>query len=226
MTLLSPQLYLPLVTLHVVLFAYWLGGDFGVFVCSRFVARPDLPLAERLRFLQALMTIDILPRSAIVLLPVVGTQLAAIRGAIDLPAGGVALVWLAGLAWLALVWTIFLRRGTPKAPPLQRIDVGFRIGLIAALVGLGTASLLNGSPVHAGWIAAKLLVYAALLAVGLYLRTVILSWRVGFEQIRQHGNSPATEALFVDSLRRGNYAAFLFWSLIVTMAWLGINQPF
>ena len=66
--MLNPDLYLTLVTVHVVLFAYWLGGDWGVYTCSGFIARPDLPIAERLRFLDALFRIDILPRSAIVLL--------------------------------------------------------------------------------------------------------------------------------------------------------------
>jgi len=64
--------YFLLVTLHVVLFAYWLGGDWGVFVCSRYIAKPELSLEERERFLEALMAIDILPRTAIVLLPFVG----------------------------------------------------------------------------------------------------------------------------------------------------------
>ena len=49
--------YFWLVTAHVVLFAYWLGGDFGVYVCSRYVVRPDLPITERERFLDALMAI-------------------------------------------------------------------------------------------------------------------------------------------------------------------------
>lgn len=73
--------YLLLVVLHVVLFAYWLGGDFGVFVGSRYVVQADLPLAERERFLNALLAIDIMPRTAIVLLPCVGVQLAAMRDA-------------------------------------------------------------------------------------------------------------------------------------------------
>ena len=51
------EAYFLLVTLHVILFAYWLGGDFGVYVCSRYIARPDLSLSERERFLEALLAI-------------------------------------------------------------------------------------------------------------------------------------------------------------------------
>jgi hypothetical protein len=224
--LLEPELYLPLVTVHVVLFAYWLGGDFGVYVCSRYIARNDLPLAERLRFLDALMTIDILPRSAIVLLPVVGLQLAAIRGSVDLEAGPLWAAWAVGLAWLALVWTIFLQRGKPLAERLVRFDIGLRGVLIALLLLVGLASLRRGEPVREAWVAAKLLVYAALLGVGLWLRTFIGAWRTGFQRLRAGDDGPATAALFTDSLRRARFVAYLFWTLIVAMAWLGINKPF
>ena len=78
-------LHWPLVFLHLLAFAYRLGGDFGVYVTGGYVARADLPLAERLRFLDALLRIDILPRTGIVLLPVVGLQLAVQRGALALP---------------------------------------------------------------------------------------------------------------------------------------------
>lgn len=222
---LDPDFYLPLVTVHVVLFAYWLGGDWGVFTCSRFIVRPDLPLAERLRFLDALMRIDILPRSAIVLLPVVGLHLAAIRGSIPLGTGAVALAWVIGLAWLALVWVLFVKRGTPFADRLVRWDIGFRVLLIVVMVAVAALSLARGTPVREPWIAAKLLVYSALLGVGLWLRSVIRSWRLGFQRMRAGEDAATTAPLFEASIRRGRGIAYVFWTLIVTMAWLGINQP-
>lgn len=223
--MLDPDLYLTLVTVHVVLFAYWLGGDWGVYTCSGFIVRSDLPLAERLRFLDALMRIDILPRSAIVLLPTVGLHLAAIRGSIPLPAGAVVAVWAGGLAWLALVWVLFLRRGTPFAERWVQLDIGLRVVLMIGLSGLALPSLARGAPVREPWIAAKLLVYAALLGVGLWLRTVIRSWRLGFLRIRAGEDAATLAPLFKGSQRRSRGIAYLFWTLIVTMAWLGINQP-
>ena len=223
--MLDPDLYLTLVTLHVVLFAYWLGGDWGVYICSRFIARPDLPVPERLRFLDALMRIDVLPRTAIVLLPVVGLHLAAIRGSLPLSSTAVAVTWLIGLAWLVLVWVLFLRRGTPFADRFVRWDIGFRVLLIIVLGSVAVLSLLQGAPVREPWIAAKLLIYATLLGVGLWLRTVIRSWRLGFQRMRDGEDAAATAALFSASIKRGRRVAWLFWALIVAMAWLGINQP-
>jgi hypothetical protein len=50
--------------LHILLFVYWLGADLGVFLAARYVARTDLSLDERLRFLDLLLKIDMGPRSA------------------------------------------------------------------------------------------------------------------------------------------------------------------
>lgn len=218
--------YFLLVTLHVVLFAYWLGGDWGVFVCSRYIARPELSLAERERFLEALMAIDILPRTAIVLLPFVGLQLAALRGSIEISQTALVVAWVIGITWLLVIWAAYRNMRKPSGLKWQRIDVGWRVVLILFLVVTGIASFVNAWPVPTKWIAAKLLVYAALLCVGLYLRISIKSWREGFTRLRAGESGPDIDALFIDGRRRAKYAAWLFWSLIIVMAWLGIRQPF
>lgn len=218
--------YTLLVTLHVVLFAYWLGGDFGVYVCSRYIVRPDLPLNERERFLEALMAIDIMPRTAIVLLPVVGLQMAVLRGSALIPPVVMVIAWAVAIAWLTVVWMAYLKMRTPDGKYWQRIDVSWRVVLIMILIWAGTVSLLNDWPINAKWIAAKLLVYAALLVVGLYLRVSIRGWRAGFASLHNGESGPAIDALFVAGRRKAQRAAWLFWALIITMAWLGISQPF
>jgi hypothetical protein len=179
------DLYWTLVFLHVIAFAYWLGGDFGVYVTGGYVARADLPLAERLRFLDALLKIDILPRTGIVLLPVFGLQIAALREAIYLPEWGKLAVWLGGAAW----------------------------------------SLIEVGPVKEKWLAAKFLTYATLLAIGLYLRSVIKAWRVGFVEL-QRGPSEAAERLIALGIQRGRRGAWLFWAIIALTAYLGVAKPF
>jgi hypothetical protein len=218
--------YTLLVTLHVVLFAYWLGGDFGVYVCSRYIVRPDLPLNERERFLEALMAIDIMPRTAIVLLPVVGLQMAILRGSALIPPVVMVIAWAIAIAWLTVVWMAYLKMRTPDGKYWQRIDVSWRVVLIMVLIWAGTVSLLNDWPINAKWIAAKLLVYAALLVVGLYLRVSIRGWRAGFARLHNGESGADIDALFVAGRRKAQRAAWLFWALIITMAWLGITQPF
>ena len=218
--------YWPLVFLHVVSFAYWLGGDFGVYVTGGFVARADLPLAERLRFLDALMKIDLLPRTGIVLLPVLGLQIANLRGAIELPTPWPMMVWLGGLVWLGIVWAVFAKRGTAIGEIFQRIDVGLRIVFIVILVIIGMWSLFGeDGPVHERWLATKFVSYALLLAIGLYLRGVIKTWRQGFTMLRA-GPSEEAERWIADGIRRGRQGAYVFWAVIGFTAYLGIAKPF
>lgn len=218
--------YFLLVTLHVILFAYWLGGDFGVYVCSRYIARPDLSLPERERFLEALLAIDVLPRSAIVLLPAVGLQLAAMRGSVSFDPGVMPLIWLVALAWLGVVLMAYRTRRLPQGRLWQRIDVSWRVLLIGGLWLAAILTVVNDWPLNADWLAAKLVVYSALLMLGLYLRVTIQDWKKGFMRLHQGESGPAVDALFIDARRRAKYAAFMFWTLIGLMAWLGIRQPF
>ncbi len=219
------DLYWTLVFLHVIAFAYWLGGDFGVYVTGGYVARADLPLAERLRFLDALLKIDILPRTGIVLLPVLGLQIAALREAIYLSEWGKLAVWLGGAVWVAIVWGVFAQRGTAFGERLQRIDVSLRYVAIVVLVVIGAWSLLDVGPVKEKWLAAKFLSYATLLAIGLYLRSVIKAWRVGFMEL-QRGPSESAERLIAHGIQRGRRGAWVFWAVIALTAYLGVAKPF
>lgn len=219
-------LYWPLVFMHVICFAYWLGADFGVYVTGGFVARADLPVAERLRFLDALMKIDLLPRTGIVLLPVLGLQIANLRGAIALSPTVQALVWIGGLLWVGIVWAVFATRGTSLGEKVQRVDIAIRCALIVVFVTMGLSSLAgDDGPVHERWLAAKLLSYSILLVIGLYLRSVIKAWRVGFVALR-HGPNPEAEQLIADGIRRGKRGAYVFWAMIAFTAYLGIAKPF
>jgi hypothetical protein len=171
------------------------------------------------------MKIDILPRTGIVLLPVLGLQIAALREAIYLPAWAKFAIWLGGAAWVAIVWGVFARRGTPFGERLQQIDVSLRYVVIVVLVAIGAWSLLDVGPVKEKWLAAKFLTYATLLAIGLYLRSVIKAWRVGFMEL-QRGPSESAERLIAIGIQRGRRGAWVFWAVIALTAYLGIAKPF
>lgn len=102
-----------LVTLHVALFAYRLGGVSGVYACSRHIARPELPLEERARFPPALMAVEILLRTASVLLPVVGLQLAAPRGSVNISTARHTIARILGLIRPTIVWMAYLNLRKP-----------------------------------------------------------------------------------------------------------------
>ena len=96
--------YTLLVFLHVLLFAYWLGPDWGVFVSARRAANEALSREQRLQYLATSVEIDVVPRTAIVLIIAVGFTLSYLSGFANVGAGFVWAWWLLSVVWLALVW--------------------------------------------------------------------------------------------------------------------------
>ncbi|MCB1623912.1 MAG: hypothetical protein KDI32_04955 [Pseudomonadales bacterium] len=210
---------------HIVLFAYWLGADLGVFFASRYVARADLSLPERLRFLELLLLIDIGPRTALILMVPVGSTLALKLGLAPFLSGWLWLVWLLSLAWLALAWWLFAHARDPKAAPLVRFDSWVRWVVAAMFVAMGVASFARLGPVEAGWLAAKFITFGFAVVLGLLLRRVIRDWVIGFAQLRQPATEAAGNALIYAAHHRAHNLALALWVLVALTAFLGVTKP-
>ncbi|MGN0857803.1 MAG: hypothetical protein ACI4NW_01280 [Stenotrophomonas sp.] len=215
-----------LVYAHLLLFAYWLAPDWGVYVTSSYVARADLPLAERQRFLQAALRIDLVPRSCLILLLPLGLQLASNMQLIALPAAAMPWIWAAGIAWLLLSWAVYRHQADALGQRLKRIDHGIRIALASVLIGCGSWALLSGQGVYVAWLAAKLIGFGVLLLLGLVLRRIMGGWADGFARLQREGSTPATEALFRNSLARARPIVWVFWLTSAAMAFTGLVKPF
>lgn len=215
-----------LVYAHLLLFAYWLAPDWGVYVTSSYVARADLPLAERRRFLQAALRIDLIPRSCLILLLPLGLQLASNMQLIALPAAAMPWIWGAGIAWLLLSWAVYRHQADALGQRLKRIDHGIRIALAMVLIGTGAWALLTSQGVYVAWLAAKLIGFGVLLLLGLVLRRIMGGWAEGFARLQREGSTPATEALFRNSLARARPIVWVFWLTSAAMAFTGLVKPF
>lgn len=215
--------------LHILLFVYWLGADLGVFLAARYVVRGDLALDERLRFLDLLLKIDMGPRTALILILPVGAMLAAQLDAIDGLAPLLPVVWGFALVWLLLAWQVALRPQHPATPLCTRIDRVIRWGMAASLALVAAYSLLRDAPVRAPWLAAKLLLFAAVITLGLLLRGVLRDWALGFAALRQVGAgseaAAQANARILAAQRRSTPYALLLWLLVATIAWLGVAKP-
>jgi len=217
--------YLLLVVVHVLLFAYWLGADWGVYVTSRYVADPQLSLEERRRFLQAAFRIDLLPRISFTLLLPVGVQLAAYYGAWSFHRAFVPAVWLCAIAWMILNVAGYLRAGTPVGDRIRGIDQNIRLVMAPVLIAAGLWSVFAGQPIAPLFVALKITVFGCMIIVGLILRAIMKNWAIGFGRLATEGPSDAVDALFQLSLGRARYIAWLMWSLSGVMAILGVVKP-
>ena len=138
--------YLVLVYVHIVLFVYWLGGDLGVYVTSKFVANRNLSLEERFRFMDALFVCDMGPRTALILLLPVGLEMARIIGVISISPAIGGIVWLFSFIWLGVNWWMFYNQRHALTATLRTYDLYVRYALIALLIGGAMYSIVSDFP--------------------------------------------------------------------------------
>ncbi|HNR23155.1 MAG TPA: hypothetical protein PKL49_09035 [Steroidobacteraceae bacterium] len=213
--------YIILDFLHVLLFAYWLGPDWGVFVCGRRVANPELSREERLRFLKASVAIDIFPRSSIVLIIAVGLTLAYIGGYITMGPWLLVLSWIVAVIWLLLVWfTGYVLKPGPLKARFDAAHVAIRHAATAILLGVGVYSLLFGEPVATRWLAVKLILVAILIAIGSLLRVIVGSWSRDLTGVAGSEGAIARSYPFTRKL------VVMFWIVSISIAFLGVTKPF
>jgi hypothetical protein len=215
-----------LIFIHVILAIYWLGPDWGVYVTSHYIARPGLPADERRRFLAAMLKIDLLPRSCLIIFPAVGFQLAADLELSPIRGGWLALIWTVSLGWLVLSWLVYLRKGPMQGELLRRIDNGARYVVAPAMIAAGAYSLATGAWFGGGWLALKVMVFGVIVALGLVLRSFVGLWVTGFQRLAVEGSNAGVEGLFTSALEKSKPAVYVFWACSALMAFLGITKPF
>lgn len=205
---------------HVLLFVFWLGADLGVFYSAKYVARADLSKPERLRFLELLMRLDMFPRSSLILMLPVGFSLAHVTGWAPLSMLAIFLIWSAAIAWFVLMWTVHKR---PAALSLKKLDVAVRGAVMAALIGASVISLANSMWTGQAWLSLKLLLFAAVIGLGLLLRGSVALWIQGFGLLES--DAEAGNALVTKGHKQATRFAHTLWLLLIVMAFLGIAKP-
>lgn len=211
---------------HVIVAAYWLGGEWGVFNASRNVANPALSIAERKRYMELAYNIDIVPRSMIIWLLPVGFHMAALHGISPITGIWVWVVWIAVFLWWVLLFQAYRARGTDTGLKLTMWDERIRYVVIPALFLLGAVSLATGGPVTAGWFAMKLFIFSLLLVIGLYLRFVMRDWVIAFRKMEADGPTPELEGSIASILAKARQFAYVYWIGIATVAFFGVVKPF
>ncbi len=215
--------YLALKLAHLIAMVYWLGGDLGTFYASRFVVDPKLSPAQRHTALKIMLGCDQGPKLCMPLIFAIGFTMAADIGFIGVPVAVTIAVWVVALLWFANVNVLyFLQDATLKAR-LSRIDLGFRVGVVIALLVAGIGALLGDSFIRADWLAAKFIIFAGLVACGIYIRIQLKPFAAAFGQLMTQGSSSAVEATLSRALARCRPAVYLIWAGIVVSAALGIH---
>ncbi|MFL2769391.1 MAG: hypothetical protein ACJZ9F_00130 [Rhodospirillaceae bacterium] len=216
-----------LIYVHTLLFVYWLGGDLGVYLSAKFVADRRLSLEERFRFMKVLLQCDMGPRTALIGLLPVGFQMAWELGLSSI--GGIYLVtiWITSLTWLAANWWMFFNDQHRMTNKLRDIDMYVRYTVIVIMGAIGLVSFFRNYPMADNWLAAKIFLFALTVSLGVYLRSELKNWQIGFGMVRNGGEEAEKgNDIVAASLGRSKVAALALWFLVALIAFLGKVKPF
>lgn len=209
--------------LHLLLFVYWLGGDLGTYYASRFVVKPDLTVEARSTALKIMAGCDQAPRICMTLIFAFGLHMTWLNGMVEVSAMVLALVWLLSIAWLAMVLLLHFRGDRPFAASLTRLDFSFRLLVIAVTAAIGVLALLGGSVIKPDWIALKFLIFAALVACGLFIRVFLRPFGPAFARLLSEGPTDDVNATIAASLARCRPFVYLIWAGLLLAAALSLR---
>lgn len=95
--------------LHLLVFAYWLGGDIGVFYSSFLLTDPKRAVAGRLAAGKILSDVDLAPRICLLLMAPTGFVLAAAKEWIELNPILIAALFLGAAFWIVAILRLHRR---------------------------------------------------------------------------------------------------------------------
>lgn len=211
---------------HLMLFVYWLGADLGVLLLAREARRRDLSIGERGFALRMSLMIDFLPRMAFALMLPVGLAVTDSGGFESIPAWAHTSAWIVAIAWIALLIALSRQTGTPRGEQLNRWHLGLQGLMLLVLGTIAIISLTGSGLIVNQWLAAKLLLYAAIFGLGIGIDFAFRPVGPAFMRILTNGSNDADETVLtrgIDGAIRYVLALYLF--LIVT-AFLGLTKPF
>jgi len=209
--------------LHLLGFAYWLGGDVGVFYSSFYVANEKLDQTARVTTAKILFALDQLPRICMTMMLPLGVHLAWRLGIFRFDAWFMTLVWIAAFAWLAMVVYLHAGKGGGAKNLLTRFDFWFRLALSGSLVLYGLAGLLADTSTLPYWITAKLAIFGGLVGLGLIIRVRLKPFGPAFARLAAGQADDRDNAAIRASLAGTRPFVILIWTGLVVSAALGIH---
>ena len=215
--------YLLLKFLHLLAFVYWLGGDLGTFLSSRYVVRDDITPESRAIALKIMLACDQGPKACMPLIFPLGLQMGQISGITSLPSWLMLLVWLIALVWSINVQYLYFTENQEAKAKVAQFDFGLRLMVILAILVYAGGSLAGSGWIGASWMVWKMLIFAGLVGCGLFIRVNLKPFVVAFGHMMASGATPEVNAAMSASLQRVRPWVWLIWAGLFANAALGIH---
>jgi hypothetical protein len=222
--------------LHILLAVIWLGTDIATMASFYGMLNPRYQISTRLAMSRLSDLMDMGPRSALVLLLMLGIYL-TYRGEWGLggPVGAILAVASAiiGVLWFAGVWHQYWvghahvtdERHIAFQRVFRRFDLWWRVAISSVLAVAAIYSLLvPGGPFQATWLSWKLILFAGIVLLGVYLRVLLPQIGAAVGAIVKYGSDPAREAALWKPSLRAILAVWGIWVLIAAIVYLAVAK--
>ena len=211
--------------LHLLLFAYWLGGDIGVFYSSGFAINPKLSRGARQAAGTIMMNLDLIPRLCLSLMLTVGGILTHYYG-IEHPLWQMIGIIILGPIWTCALIYIHFNEGTDLVKKMTKIDYYFRWIMVFTLIASVTyAFIFTDRLAENPWVGAKLIVFAALIFCGIMIRKYIGGFITGIHNIVTDNINEADDIAMAASLSKARIFVLTIWFLLFVEVWIGVVKP-
>jgi len=210
--------------LHLVLFAYWLGGDIGVFYSTRIILNRSHSAPQRFMASRIMLWIDLLPRLCLSMMLTVGGILSEYVG-VSHPPWQYAMIVVLGPVWFTALLIMHFKHNASFMPTLTKLDLWFRWFLIAAIVASVGWSVSTGRLDNAPWLAPKLIVFALMVLCGVMVRLYIPGFIAGVRALSQGSITEEQDDAMRRSIHRVRPWVFAIWAGLIAEAFLGIYKP-
>ncbi|MCD9088595.1 hypothetical protein [Stenotrophomonas sp. SY1] len=218
--------YQLLLLLHLLIGGYWLGGDLGVFYIAGKIADPAQPLPVRLFSAKAMMLLDMIPRTCLIMAFGTGLTVATQAGLLPLH-GWLWLVWLVTLGWLALAWAAFVKEHSAAGHRIARVDFYVRLVVLAGCVAAGVDAFSDGGLIaQSRWLGAKLVLFAGIISMGLLVRIQLRPFGPLFGKVVSNTATDAEQLALKQLVARVKIPVLCIWMIILAIMALGKLKPF
>jgi hypothetical protein len=210
---------------HIVLFIFWLGGEFGVFVCTAAAKNAKLAFETRQAFVRKARRLHLIPRVCFALILPVGIELTGAINVYPLSPGLRVFFWVVAIAWILLIVVMARREGTPMGALLGYIEIAFQALAGAGFVVYGLNSLATGAPIDEPWFAAKLAMFGLIFWTVIAVNVSFRPFFAPFAEIGEEGSTPEREEAVTRAVNHTMAYMVALYLLIAGIAFLGKVKP-
>ncbi|MEP1472670.1 MAG: hypothetical protein ABJK20_08000 [Halieaceae bacterium] len=215
--------YLLLKFAHLLAFVYWLGGDLGTFLASRYVIKDELSTESRHIALKIMLACDMGPKLAMPLIFPLGMQIAFSAGLVAAPLSVVIAMWLIAAYWFSVVLILYLNESKAFTARLSQLDFYFRLVVVVGLLGYAGSHLMDDATSVPAWLSWKILVFAALVGCGILIRINLKPFVPTFTRMMTEGASEESNTAMRQSIQRCRPLVWCIWGGLFLNAAIGLH---